>query len=216
MSTSASIFFILYVKPIRSLLIQRTQRDHRSGYLLKRFICKLKHQRSRVLEERRPGARFSKVPKFFGRISVTYFYLYLQSEGVSRHETLQLLYFLFPYNIWKGQLYRLCGSQFYSGFSGPKSLRGFRETGPWPGSRLVYYREWCCLDSKCFMIIVVNVVLQYKGMSKFPEMARLPRKFTRKPATLQQTAVSRSLRMHSLAFFETHVLSRQIFVLKYP
>ena len=41
-------------------------------------------------------------------------------------------------------------------------------------------------------------------------------KFTLKPATLQQTAVSRSLRMHSLAFFETRVLSLQIFVLKYP
>ena len=64
------------------------------------------------------------------------------------------------------------------------------------------------------MIIVVNVVLQYKG--KFAKMARLPRKFTLKPITLQQTAVSRSLRMHSLAFFETHVLSLQIFVLKYP
>ena len=108
------------------------------------------------------------------------------------------------------------GRSFTSGFSDPKSLRGFRETGPWPGSMLVHYREWCCLESKCFMIIVVNVVLQYKGMSKFAKMARLPRKFTLKPATLQQTAVSRSLRMHSLAFFETRVLSLQIFVLKYP
>ena len=66
------------------------------------------------------------------------------------------------------------------------------------------------------MIQVVNVVLQYKGMSKFAKMAKLPRKFTRKPATLQQTAISRFLRMHSLAFFETHRLSWQIFVLKYP
>ena len=31
-----------------------------------------------------------------GAFRVTYFNLYLQSEGVSRHETLQLLYFLFP------------------------------------------------------------------------------------------------------------------------
>ena len=38
MSTSAFIFFILYVKPIRSLYWSNVhQRDHRSGCLLKRF-----------------------------------------------------------------------------------------------------------------------------------------------------------------------------------
>ena len=41
-----------------------------------------------------PGARFSKVQKFFGRISgdiILPDLLYLQNEGVSRHETLQLI-----------------------------------------------------------------------------------------------------------------------------
>ena len=37
-SVFAFVFFILYVKPIRSLLIQRIPADHRSGCLLKHFI----------------------------------------------------------------------------------------------------------------------------------------------------------------------------------
>ena len=44
-----------------------------------------------------PGARFSKVPKLFGCISGDLMAsLYLQHEGASRHETLQLFQFLFP------------------------------------------------------------------------------------------------------------------------
>ena len=41
MSASTSILFILYVKPISSLLILR-QQDHRSGCLLKRFVLLLR------------------------------------------------------------------------------------------------------------------------------------------------------------------------------
>ena len=44
----------------------------------------------------RPGACFLKVPKLFGRISGDIILLYLQNEGVSRHETLQLFLFLIP------------------------------------------------------------------------------------------------------------------------
>ena len=40
------------------------------------------------------GAYFSEVPKLFGRISGDII-LYLQNEGVSKHENLQLLLFLF-------------------------------------------------------------------------------------------------------------------------
>ena len=44
-----------------------------------------------------PRACFSKVPKLFGRISGDIkFSMYLQNEGVLRHETLQLFLFLFP------------------------------------------------------------------------------------------------------------------------
>ena len=46
-----------------------------------------------ILSERGPGARFSKVPKRLVRISGNMFSLYLQNEGVSRHET---ILFLFP------------------------------------------------------------------------------------------------------------------------
>ena len=50
-----------------------------------------------LTKDRWPGACFSKAPKLFGRISGDIiFSLYLQNEGVSRHETLQLFLFLFP------------------------------------------------------------------------------------------------------------------------
>ena len=42
-----------------------------------------------------PGARFSKVPRTFRVHSGWQFSLYLQNEGVSRHETWRLLQFLF-------------------------------------------------------------------------------------------------------------------------
>ena len=38
------------------------------------------------------------------------FSLYLQNEGVSRHETLQFFNFYPLYNIWEDQLYRISGS----------------------------------------------------------------------------------------------------------
>ena len=49
-----------------------------------------------------PGSRFSKVPKLFGRISGDIMLFCLQNEGVSRHETLQLFYFLPPLEHLKG------------------------------------------------------------------------------------------------------------------
>ena len=50
----------------------------------------------RTQSEWSPGACFSKVPKLFGRISGAIILFVSSNEGISRHETLQLIWFLFP------------------------------------------------------------------------------------------------------------------------
>ena len=50
---------------------------------------------------------------FSGVFRVTWFSLYLQNEGVSKHETFSYFCFYFLYNIWKDQLYRISRSYFY-------------------------------------------------------------------------------------------------------
>ena len=47
-----------------------------------------------TFEKQALGARLSEVPKLFRRVSGEIFSLYLQSEGVSRHETMQLFQYL--------------------------------------------------------------------------------------------------------------------------
>ena len=74
------------------------------------------------------GACFSKVPKLFGRISGDTI-LFVSSEQRRLEERNFFFYSL--YNIWKDQLYRMSRSYYYECFSGPKSSRDFRETGPW-------------------------------------------------------------------------------------
>ena len=41
-------------------------------------------------------------------------------------------YFYSLFNVWKDQLYRISRSEFTNGYSGPKSFRDLRETGPRP------------------------------------------------------------------------------------
>ena len=81
----------------------------------------------RSFEKRPPGARFSKVPKLFR---------WHNSLGIFKTKVFRVTklcsYFNFDslYNMWKDQLYRISGSEFTNGFSGPKSLRDFREKSP--------------------------------------------------------------------------------------
>ena len=66
-----------------------------SCYLVGIYISSRKASRSTPASL--SGACFSKVPKLFGCIlSDIILFVYLQNEGVLRHETLQLLLFLFP------------------------------------------------------------------------------------------------------------------------
>ena len=53
-------------------------------------------------------------------------------ETKASRSTKLCIYFNFCsfYNIWKDQLYRISGLEFYAGLSGRQSFRDFRETGP--------------------------------------------------------------------------------------
>ena len=67
---------------------------------------------------------------FSGAFRVTYLSLYLQNEGVSRHETLQLFNFYSLYSIWKDRLCRISGSEFYEWLFGPKTFSELSRNGP--------------------------------------------------------------------------------------
>ena len=78
-----------------------------------------------------PGARFSKVPKPFGRISgdLTLFVSSKWRRLEARNFAVILI--VIPFTTYKKTSFtELAGRSFTNGFSGPKSFRDFRETGP--------------------------------------------------------------------------------------
>ena len=84
-----------------------------------------------------PGARFSKVPKLFGRIS-GYIILLVSSERrrLGARNFAFILIFI-PFTTYeKTGFPELAGRSFTNGFSGPKRFPDFRETGPWPANKL--------------------------------------------------------------------------------
>ena len=83
-----------------------------------------------VVAAQEPGARFSKVPKLFGRIS-GYIFLFVSSKRkASRGMKLCSSFTSYSlYNIWKGQLYRISGSQFYQWLFGPEKFSGLSRNG---------------------------------------------------------------------------------------
>ena len=78
-----------------------------------------------------PGARFSKVPKLFGRISgyIIHFVSSKRKRFEARHFAFILIFI--PFTTYeKTGFTELAGRSFRNGFSGPESFRDFRETGP--------------------------------------------------------------------------------------
>ena len=67
-----------------------------------------------LLEQLRPGARFSKVPKLFGRISGDLI-LFVSSErkGLEARNFAVISLFILFTTYDKNQLYRVSGSEFY-------------------------------------------------------------------------------------------------------
>ena len=100
----------------------------------------------------KPGTRFSKVPKLFGRVSgeIILFVSSKRTEGVSRHKTLQCVSVVFHLQYHeKTSPAELAVRSFTNGFSGPKSFRNFRETG----HRVFLY----CIDRLADFAILVNI-----------------------------------------------------------
>ena len=84
-----------------------------------------------TFEKRDPGARFSKVPELFGRISgdINPFV----SSKLRRLEARNFVVFFscFPFTSYeKTSFAELVVRSFTNGFSGPKSFRDFQVTGP--------------------------------------------------------------------------------------
>ena len=67
---------------------------------------------------------------FLGAFWVTQFSLCLQNQGISRHETMVVLIFI-PFTAYQRTSFtEQAGQSYTNGFSGPKSFRDFRGTGP--------------------------------------------------------------------------------------
>ena len=83
-----------------------------------------------TFEKQGPVSRKSR--NFSGTFGVAQCFLYVQSEGVLRHETLQLFYYIFPLQHMKKkkQLYRISGSQFYEWLFGPEMFSGLSRNRP--------------------------------------------------------------------------------------
>ena len=82
-------------------------------------------------QQLRPGARFSKDPKLFGRISVDIILLVsLKRRRLEARDFAVFLDFI-PFATYeKTSFTEYAGWSFTNGFSGPKSFREFRETAP--------------------------------------------------------------------------------------
>ena len=66
---------------------------------------------------------------FLGSSRVTWFSCFFQNERDLRQQNLQLFYFYSLYNVWKGQLYRISGSEFYEWLYGTKKFSGLSRNG---------------------------------------------------------------------------------------
>ena len=81
--------------------------------------------------EFRPGARFSEVPRLFGRISGDII-LFVSSKRrrLGARNFAKFLNFYSLYNMWTDQLYRVSRSEFHEWLFGPEKFSGFLRKGP--------------------------------------------------------------------------------------
>ena len=79
-----------------------------------------------------PGACFSKVPKLFGRISGDIILFVSSKRRRLEARNFAVILIFIPFTTYeKTSFTEKAGRSFTNGFSGPKSSRDFRETGPW-------------------------------------------------------------------------------------
>ena len=78
-----------------------------------------------------PGACFSKVPKLFGRISGDIIIFVSSKQKRLEARNFAVIFIFIPFTTYeKTSFTELAGRSFTIDFSGPKSYRDFRETGP--------------------------------------------------------------------------------------
>ena len=79
------------------------------------------------------GARFSKVPKLFGPISCDRILFVSSKRRRLEARNFAAIFIFIPFTTYeKTRFTEYAGRNFTNGFSGPKTYRDFRETGPWP------------------------------------------------------------------------------------
>ena len=100
-----------------------------------------------------PGARFSKVPKLFGRISSYIIHFVSSKRKHLEARNFAFILIFIPFTTYeKTGFTELAGHSFTNGFSGPESFRDFRETGPWPLSGFVTGTPVYFLSCTCAMV----------------------------------------------------------------
>ena len=101
---------------------------HSFRQLFSQFYCQWKGSLSQSV---RPGACFSKVPKPFGRISGDIILFVSSKRRRLEPRNFAVIFIYIPFTTYeKTSFTEQAGRSFTNGFSGPKSSRDFRETGP--------------------------------------------------------------------------------------
>ena len=86
-----------------------------------------------------PRGRFSKVPQLYGPFSsVTVPFVSQERRGFNSSKFTVIFLFVPLKAFQKTGFPKQAVGSFPIGFSGPKSFRDFRETGPWPGHCVVF------------------------------------------------------------------------------
>ena len=94
--------------------------------------------------QQKPGARFSKVPKLFGRISGDIILFVSLKQRRLEARNFEVIFIFIPFATYeKTSFTEKANRSFTNGFSGPKSFRDFRETCPWPE----LLKAWLALTS---------------------------------------------------------------------
>ena len=94
-----------------------------------------------------PGACFSKVPKLFGPISGDLILFVSSKRRRLEARNFAVIFIFIPFTTYeKTSFTESAGRSLTNGFSGPKSFRDFRETGPrplvWTYSVLLYRMDY--------------------------------------------------------------------------
>ena len=101
------------------------------------------------------GARFSKVPRLFGRISGDIILFVSSKRRRLEARNIAVILIFIPFTTYKKQLYRISRSEFYKCLFGPEKFEGLSTNGPlvWKDTasptvlafriKLYYYKSKC-------------------------------------------------------------------------